>query len=55
MTISKKGSRKIRVGQEAFRWVITPSTKGILVLTVQHDELKGQKIRVMNIGLNFRM
>lgn len=46
MTISKKGSRKIRVGQEAFRWVITPSTKGFLVLTVQHDELKGQKIRV---------
>lgn len=25
---------------------ITPSAKGILVLTVQHDEFKGQLIRV---------
>ncbi|MBD0380977.1 hypothetical protein [Paenibacillus sedimenti] len=46
MTISKKGSRKIVVGQEAYRWVITPSAKGILTLTLQHDEFKGQLIRV---------
>lgn len=46
MTISKKGSRKISLGQEAFRWRITTSAKGLLVLTVQHDEFKGQLIRV---------
>lgn len=46
MTISKKGSRKIIVSQEAFRWVISPSFKGIIVLTVQHEEVSGQIIRV---------
>ncbi|BBI35958.1 hypothetical protein [Cohnella abietis] len=46
MTISKNGSRKISVGQETFNWVITPLVKGILVLNVQHDEYKGQLIRV---------
>ncbi|WP_138756546.1 hypothetical protein [Paenibacillus sinopodophylli] len=46
MTISKKGSRKIVVGQESFRWVITPSARGVIKLTVQHDEVKGQLLRV---------
>lgn len=46
MTISEKGSRKIIVGQEQFRWVITPSARGIITLTVQHDEVKGQLLRV---------
>ncbi|MBD0384849.1 hypothetical protein [Paenibacillus sedimenti] len=46
MTISKKRSRKIVVGQESYRWVITPSARGILTLTVQHDELKGQLLQV---------
>lgn len=46
MTISKKGTRKITIGQEVLRWIITPSTKGIVVLTVQHDEIMGQLIRV---------
>ncbi|MNC23483.1 hypothetical protein D3C81_146860 [compost metagenome] len=46
MTISKKGSRKVIVGQESYRWVITPSARGILSLTVQHDEFKGQLLRV---------
>ncbi|CAM3373502.1 hypothetical protein PALU110988_19215 [Paenibacillus lupini] len=42
MTISKKGSRKIVVEQESYRWVITALSKGIITLTVQHDEVKGQ-------------
>jgi hypothetical protein len=46
MTISKKGSRKITVNLEAFRWVISPSSKGIIILTVQHEEVSGQIIRV---------
>lgn len=46
MTIRKKGSRKITIGHEVLRWVITPSSKGIIVLTAQHDEIKGQLIRV---------
>lgn len=46
MTISKKGSRKIVVGQEPYRWILTPSARGILTLTVQHDEVKGQLLRV---------
>lgn len=39
MTISKKGSRKITIGHEVLRWIITPSSKGIIVLTLQHDIL----------------
>ena len=46
MTISKKGSRKITVGQELYRGVITPSARGIVTLTVQHDDVKGQLLRV---------
>lgn len=46
MTISKKGTRKITVGLESYRWVITPSAKGILTLTVQHNEVGGQLLRV---------
>lgn len=37
MTISKKGTRKITVRQELYKWVITPSAKGILTLTVQYN------------------
>ncbi|WP_168123974.1 hypothetical protein [Paenibacillus sp. HB172176] len=46
MTISKKGSRKIIVGQEPYRWIITPSARGIVTLTVQYDGVKGQLLRV---------
>ena len=46
MTISKKGTRKITVRQELYKWVITPSAKGILTLTVQHNEVNGQLLRV---------
>lgn len=46
MTISKKVSRKITIGREVFRWVISPSSKGVIVLTVHHEEVSGQIIRV---------
>ncbi|UKS28529.1 hypothetical protein LOZ80_06240 [Paenibacillus sp. HWE-109] len=46
MTISKKGTRKITVGQESYTWIITPSAKGILTLTVQQNEVRGQILRV---------
>ncbi|NIK80590.1 hypothetical protein FHS15_005781 [Paenibacillus castaneae] len=46
MTISNRRSRKITIGQENYRWVVSPSGKGSLVLTVQHDDFNGQLIRV---------
>lgn len=46
MTISKKGSRKIVIGQESYRWVIAPSARGTFTLTVQHYAVKGQLLRV---------
>lgn len=46
MTISYRGSRKLTIGQEAYRWIVSPSGKGSLVLTVQHDDFNGQLIRV---------
>ncbi|MEC0204664.1 hypothetical protein P4H39_18840 [Paenibacillus lautus] len=44
MTISKKGNK---VGQEEYRWLITPSTRGIITLTMQHIEVKGQLLRIV--------
>ncbi|GIO06241.1 hypothetical protein J31TS6_22690 [Brevibacillus reuszeri] len=46
MTMNKKGSRKIVVGQESYRWLISPATKGLLVFTAEHTDYKGQIIRV---------
>lgn len=46
MALSKKGSRSITVGQEQYRWVVSPAAKGMMVLTVQHTEGNGQMIRV---------
>ncbi|MFF2483835.1 hypothetical protein [Paenibacillus sp. NPDC058071] len=45
MTMSKKGSRKIRIGQEVYRWGVSPAEKS-LILTVHHDQFNGQLIRV---------
>lgn len=61
MTITKKGSRQIIVGQESYRWIITPSGRGTLTLTIQHDQVNGQLLRIdinqtlMNSGWSFRM
>ncbi|MBP1994587.1 hypothetical protein [Paenibacillus eucommiae] len=44
--MSKKGSRKIIVGHEEYKWIVTPSSKGIIALIVEHEEEKGQKIKV---------
>ena len=46
MTLSKKGSRKIVVGDEEYRWTITATTKGQIVLIVEHGTEKGQRIEV---------
>ncbi|WP_238404437.1 hypothetical protein [Paenibacillus paridis] len=44
--MNKKRSKKITVGEERYAYVISPATKGQLALTVEHEEVKGQKIRV---------
>ncbi|RNB88334.1 hypothetical protein EDM59_04195 [Brevibacillus nitrificans] len=48
MTMSKKGTRRIVVGQESYRWAVSPASnsKGLLVLTVEHTDYQGQLIRV---------
>ncbi|RNB89616.1 hypothetical protein EDM56_10545 [Brevibacillus fluminis] len=46
MTLSKKGTRKIVLGQESYRWTIFLATKGHLVFTSEHTNYKGQIIRV---------
>lgn len=47
MTLSKKGSRKIIVGNEEYRWTISASTKGRIVLIAEHRNEKGQRIEVL--------
>lgn len=46
MTLSKKGSRKMVVGDEEYRWTISATAKGRIVLIVEHGQEKGQKIEV---------
>lgn len=46
MTLSKKGSRKIVVGNEEYRWTISATTKGHIFLIVEHGKEKGQRIEV---------
>ncbi len=46
MTMNKKSSREITVGEERYTYVISPAAKGLLALTIEHEEVKGQKIRL---------
>lgn len=46
MTLSKKGSRKIVVGDEEYRWTISATTRGRIVLIVEHGKEKGKRIEV---------
>lgn len=46
MALPKKGTRGITVGDQRYRWVISPAAKGLLALTIQHNEGIGQLIRV---------
>ncbi|EJL40003.1 hypothetical protein BAG01nite_09390 [Brevibacillus agri] len=46
MALSKKGTRKITVGQTEYRWVVSPAADGLIVVTIQHAEGTGQLIRV---------
>jgi len=46
MTIRKKGSRLITIGHEQLRWIVTPSSKGVIALTAQHVESNGRIVRV---------
>jgi len=58
MTISKRNSRRIIINDEYFRWAISPGS-GYLVLVVEHETIKGQKIEVYinsdinNLWVNF--
>lgn len=45
MTLSRKKSRKIVVGNENFRWVISPDG-GYIVFVAEHYEFNGRKIQV---------
>ncbi|NOU95606.1 hypothetical protein GC093_20575 [Paenibacillus sp. LMG 31456] len=45
MTLSKKGSRKIIVNDEEFRWIISPS-KDFISLIAEHGHEKGRRIEV---------
>ncbi|MCR8633899.1 hypothetical protein [Paenibacillus radicis (ex Xue et al. 2023)] len=46
MTLSKKGSRRIFVADEEYRWTISASIKGRIVLIVEHRMEMGQRIEV---------
>lgn len=46
MALSKKGTRKMTVGQTDYRWVVRPAADGMIVATIQHAEGTGQLIRV---------
>ncbi|MFS0553951.1 hypothetical protein [Brevibacillus sp. 179-C9.3 HS] len=46
MALPKKGTRGITVGEQRYRWVISPAAKGLLALTIQHNDGMGQLIRV---------
>ncbi|MCU6793522.1 hypothetical protein OB236_15565 [Paenibacillus sp. WQ 127069] len=46
MTLSKKGSRKIVVDEEEYRWIISATSKGRIVLITEHGQEKGQRIEV---------
>ncbi|WP_163853630.1 hypothetical protein [Paenibacillus elgii] len=46
MTLRNKGSRKIAVGNEPYRWVISAASKGHIVLIAEHGQEKGRKLQV---------
>ncbi|CAM4210654.1 hypothetical protein FHS16_000348 [Paenibacillus endophyticus] len=46
MTMPKKGTRKITVGNTTYRWHISATSKGRIVLIAEHNEEKGQKLEV---------
>ncbi|KPV57477.1 hypothetical protein QJ48_22000 [Paenibacillus sp. A3] len=46
MTLRSKGSRKIVVGNEPYRGVISAASKGYLVLIAEHGQEKGRKLQV---------
>lgn len=46
VSLRNKGSRKIVVGNEPYRWVISAASKGHLVLIAEHRQEKGQRLHV---------
>ncbi|SCW63024.1 hypothetical protein SAMN04487970_10225 [Paenibacillus tianmuensis] len=46
MTLRNKGSRKIVVGNDPYRWVISTASKGYIVLMAEHKQEKGRKLRI---------
>ena len=45
VTIPNKNSRKIVVGNETYRWTISPDS-GFIVFVAEHVEVKGRRIEV---------
>ncbi|MDR3598046.1 hypothetical protein [Clostridium sp.] len=45
MAIPNRNSRKIFVGNETYRWIVSPKDEYI-VLVVEHDEFKGRRIEI---------
>jgi hypothetical protein len=45
MAIPNKNSRKIVVGNETYKWIISPKDKYI-ILVAEHKEFKGRRIEV---------
>ena len=46
MGLPKKGSAKIRVGDQSYRWVVSPDS-GYMSIVVQWDTGKGQRLEVL--------
>lgn len=46
VTLRNKGSRKIVVGNEPYRWIISAASKGHIALIAEHGQEKGQKLHV---------
>src|SRR4051812_24303387 len=46
MAIAKKGSRKIVVEGEIYRWVVSPDDEPGLGIVVEKDKINGQRLAV---------
>ncbi|WP_054027866.1 hypothetical protein [Bacillus sp. FJAT-28004] len=46
MTLLRKGSRKIVVGNEEYRFIISATAKGTILLVVENGDVSGKRIEV---------
>jgi len=53
LTLLRKGSRKIVVGDEVFRFIISATTEVRILLVVEHGQVSGRRIEVsINSDIN---